>query len=97
MIPLLEASVNVTEHMPVKTTRNPDGSVLVLHADTGIEIFCSLPPSIENSGRPVAHPNNGAIKGNRADVQELIRIAAGGNSCPMDDFPAYLEHGYYMD
>ena len=91
MRPTLDVKASVTEHMPVRTVTNPDGLVSVLHATTGREIFCSLPPDVENFGRPISSSSTGAIRGNRADVPELIRKAAEGTHCPMDDYPAHLE------
>lgn len=94
MRPNLEIKAAVTEPLPIKTVTNPNGSVSVLHAITGKELFCSLPPDVENSG-PVTHPNKGSIKGNRADVPELIKRAAEGSNCPMDDYthPESPSHG----
>ena len=90
----MEINAAVTEPLPVNISRNPNGSALVLHAVTGIEIFCSMPPDVENSGIPITN-SGGAIKGNKADVPELIRRAREGNHCSMDDFPPYLEQGHY--
>lgn len=86
MGPALEIKAAVTEPLHVKTITTGNGSVSVISQVTGTELFCSMPPDVENSGRPISSSSTGAIKGDRADVLELIRRAREGSHCPMDDY-----------
>ena len=70
------------------------GMVLMNHAvkfvdHLGAELILPLPLSVKVNR--LAGPDN--------KFQDIVLVQADKpqEACPMDDFPAYLEHGYYMD